>query len=209
MAQPGAGSGIDAVVFDVGGVIIDWNPRHLYRKLFDGDAAGMEWFLANVCTPEWNVMQDQGRTWDDAVGELSARHPAHAALIEAYALRWDEMVAGPVAGTAALIGDLAAAGVPLYGLSNFSREKFPGVRRRFPELDALRGIVVSGEIGMIKPEAEIYHHFLDRFGLEAGACVFIDDQPRNVEAAIAAGMRGVVFTSAAALRRTLGELGVL
>lgn len=200
---------VQAVVFDVGGVILDWNPRHLYRKLFAADTARMEWFLSHVCTPRWNAMQDQGRTWADAVDELSASHPEHAELIAAYALRWDEMVAGPVAGTIDLIEDLAGRGVPLYGLSNFSKEKFPEMRRRYPVFDAFRGIVVSGEIGMIKPDAAIYRHFLDRFGLDAAACLFVDDQPANVEAAIAQGMQGVVFTSAADLRHTLGTWALL
>lgn len=200
---------VRAVVFDVGGVIIDWNPRHLYRKLFTGDVAAMEWFLANVCTPEWNAMQDRGRTWAEAVTTLSARHPAHAALIAAYASRWDEMVAGPVAGTLDLIAELQGNGVPLYALTNFSPETFPGVRRRYPVFDTFAGIVVSGEIGMIKPEPAIYRHFLDRFGLDAAQCVFIDDQPANVAAAVAQGMRGEVFTSAAALRPALAALSLL
>lgn len=135
-----------AVVFDIGGVILDWNPRHLYRKLFDGDAAQMEWFLAHVCTAAWNAEQDRGRTWADAVAALAAQHPEYAGLIAAYAERWDEMVAGPIAGTLDLIAALAGRGVPLYGLSNFSFEKFPSMRRRYPVFEAFLGIVVSGEI---------------------------------------------------------------
>lgn len=198
-----------AVVFDIGGVILDWNPRHLYRKLFDGDAAQMEWFLAHVCTAAWNAEQDRGRTWADAVAALATQHPEHAGLIAAYAERWDEMVAGPIAGTLDLIAALAGRGVPLYGLSNFSFEKFPSMRRRYPVFDAFLGIVVSGEIGMIKPEPAIYRHFLARFGLDAADCLFVDDQPANVEAAIAEGMQGVVFTGPDALRQRLADHALL
>jgi len=197
-----------AVIFDVGGVLIDWNPRHLYRKLFGGDDAAMERFLADVCTMDWNLRQDAGRPFAEAVADLAALHPEHAALIEAYDSRWEEMVPGPVPGSEAIVRALKARGVPLYALTNFSREKFALTRARFAVLALFDGIVVSAEIGLVKPDPAIYHHLLDCFGLAAGDCVFIDDNAQNVAAAAALGMTAIRFTSAEALARDLAGLGL-
>ena len=147
-----------AVVFDLGGVLIDWNPRHLYRKLLPDDAS-IEEFLAEVCTSEWNYQQDAGRTVAEAVGELSGRHPDKAPLIAAYYERWEEMLGGAIEASVALLEELDAAGVPLYALTNWSRETFPIARRRFPFLERFRGIVVSGEEGAAKPDPPVsYTH---------------------------------------------------
>jgi 2-haloacid dehalogenase len=196
------------VVFDLGGVLIDWDPRRLYRKLLP-DEATVEAFLAEVCTAEWNHQQDAGRTCAEAVAELSGRHPERADLITAYYQRWEEMLGGEIADSVELLGELEAAGVPLYALTNWSRETFPIARRRFEFLGRFRGIVVSGEERAAKPDPRIYRTLLERYRLDAGACLFVDDVARNVESARAAGMDGILFTSAAALRRELTARSIL
>ena len=198
---------IDAVIFDLGGVLIDWNPRHLYRRLF-ADEAEMERFLAEVCTPAWNLEQDRGRPWAVAIAELAARHPDKAELIAAYRGRWPEMLNGAIAGTVALLERLHDAGVPLYALTNWSAETFPYAERLFPFLDLFRGIVVSGRIGMVKPEPTIYRHALARFGLHPKRTLFIDDAPHNVEGARAVGLNAIRFEGAEALARDLARYGL-
>ena len=195
------------VVFDLGGVLIDWNPRHLYRKLLPDDAS-VEAFLAEVCTHDWNVQQDAGRTVAEAVAELSARHPERAELVAAYYGRWEEMLGGAIEEAVAVLEELDAARVPLYALTNWSRETFPIARRRFDFLQRFRGIVVSGEERAAKPDPRIYRILLERYQLDPAACLFIDDVARNAEGARAAGMEAIVYTSAAELRRQLAERSI-
>lgn len=196
------------VVFDIGGVLIDWDPRYLYRKLL-GDEAAVERFLTEVCTPEWNREQDRGRPWPEAVAELSARYPAQADLVAAYHARWDDMVAGPISGTVDLLAGLRERGVPCYALTNFSVEMFERVRRRFDFLGWFDGIVVSGAEGLVKPDPRIYRLLLERFGLDPAATLYVDDQPANVTAARALGMRAHQFTGVPDLRTTLIEADLL
>jgi 2-haloacid dehalogenase len=197
-----------AVVFDLGGVLIDWDPRYLYRKLL-ADEAAVEDFLATVTTPEWNAEQDRGRPFAQGVAELVRRHPAHAAAIAAYHERWTEMLGGEVPGTVAVLAELRAAGVPLYALSNWSAETFRLTRGRFPFLEWFDGVVVSGEEGVIKPDRRIFELLLERFGLVPDATVFVDDSPANVAAARDLGMDAVRFHDAAGLRRDLAARGLL
>jgi 2-haloacid dehalogenase len=197
------------VVFDLGGVLVDWNPRYLYRTLFDGDEAAMERFLAEVCTPAWNDEQDRGRPWDEACALLVRDHPDKRALIEAWPSRFDETMAGPIDGTVEILAELRARDVPLYALSNWSAETFPRARARFPFLQWFRGIVISGALRMAKPDREIYRYLLDTYALRAEDVVFIDDAPRNVDVAASLGMHAVRFTDAAALRATLVDLALL
>lgn len=199
-----------SVIFDVGGVLIDWNPRHLYRKLFDGNSDGlMERFLAEVCTPEWNLRQDAGRPFADAVAELSERFPDCADLIAAYDSRWEEMVPGAHDETIDIVRELKAQGTPLYCLTNFSGEKFPLMRRRFDVFDLFDGIIVSAEVGMVKPDPAVYRYLVQRFGLETCSCLFVDDAEANVEAAALIGMQAVRYQSSRQLRRELQMRGVL
>jgi len=198
----------EAVVFDLGGVLIDWDPRYLYRKLFRDEAA-VEEFLATVATPEWNAEQDRGRPFADAVAELAARHPARAAAIAAYHQRWREMLGGDIPGTVALLAELRAAGVPVYALSNWSAETFPLARERFPFLAWFDGLVISGEERLAKPDRRIFELLLDRFGLTPATTVFVDDSAANVAAAGAAGLDAVLFRDAAQLRRDLTARGLL
>jgi 2-haloacid dehalogenase len=202
-------NGIDAVVFDLGGVLIDWDPRHLYRKLFPGDEAGMERFLAEVVTPQWNQRQDTGRPWSVAIEELVAEHPDQRELIEAFRARWPETLRGPIQASVDILAELRRIGLGLYALTNWSAETFALARPMFPFLAWFRGIVVSGEEGIGKPEPEIFRRLLDRYGLRADRTLFIDDVAVNVEAAARLGMRALAFVDPARLRRDLAALGLV
>ena len=197
-----------AVVFDLGGVLIDWNPRYLYRQLFDDDAA-MEAFLADVVTADWNGQQDAGRTWADAVDTLSAEHPEHAELIAAYWHRWLETLGDAIAPTVTILAELRTTGVRLLALSNWSAETFPLARPRYPFLEWFEGIVVSGELGIAKPDPRIFRYLLEHHDLAPATTVFIDDSEANVRAAAALGMNGIRFVDARSLRRELVGLGLL
>jgi 2-haloacid dehalogenase len=197
------------VVFDLGGVLLEWNPRHLYRKLFGGDDDAMEAFLGSVCTEDWNERQDAGRSFADGVAELLPKYPQHARLIEAFGARFDEMIPGAIDDSVAVLHELKRAGVPLYALTNWSSETFPPQRRRFPFLALFDGIVVSGDEGVIKPDPRIFRILLERYGVAAGDAVFIDDVQANAAAAAALGIHGIHFRSPALLRAELAMLGLL
>jgi 2-haloacid dehalogenase len=194
------------VVFDLGGVLLDWNPRHLYRKLFD-DEASMESFLTDVCSPAWNERQDAGRPFHEAVAELAPKHPDKLHLINAWRERFSEMIPGPLAGTVDILRDLVSRNVPVYALSNWSAETFPSQKPRFPFLDWFHGVVLSGAEGCIKPDERIFRILLDRYGLTARETVFIDDNPKNAQAASPLGIHGIHFQSPGQLRRELAALG--
>lgn len=174
---------IDAVVFGLGGVLIDWDPRYLYRKLFPGDEAAMEHFLSAVVDFKWNAHQDAGRPFAEAMAGTRARHPQYTSLIEAFDSRWEEMLASPIHGAVALLDSLRQRGVPLYALANWSKEKFPIARARFDFFAWFDGIVVSGEEGLIKPDPAIFHRLIERYGLEPSTTLFIDDMAYNTDAA--------------------------
>ena len=198
----------DAVVFDLGGVLIDWNPRHLYRKLFE-DEAKMERFLSEVCSPVWNVTLDAGMSFDEGIAELLRRHPDEAHLIRAWKERWEEMLGGAIEGAVALLDELHAAGMPLYALTNWSAETFPIGRRHFPFLERFRDIVVSGQEKIVKPDPRIFELLVRRTGVAPERTVFIDDAERNVAAAARLGFRAVRFTDPESLRASLTALGAL
>ena len=196
------------VIFDFGGVLIDWNPRYLYRQLFD-DADAMEAFLANVCSPDWNAQQDAGRPAAEAIAERTALFPEHAELIAAYFERFDEMMRGALDDTVAVLSELRARGVPLFGLTNWSADTYPHAAARFDFLDWFDGIVVSGVERMKKPDRRIFELLLQRHGIAPAEAIFIDDSPDNVAAAAAVGLHAHHFTGAAALRAELQRLGLL
>jgi len=196
-------------VFDLGGVLIDWNPRHLYRKLFAGDDAAMEHFLANVCTTAWNSQQDAGRTFAEACASLKLEHPHQAELIDAWFDRQDEMLAGSISGTVEILAELHARRVPIYALSNWSAETFPIAQKRFEFLQWFDGIFLSAEARVIKPNPQIYQHFFKTFAIDPAQTVFIDDLPPNVAAAAALGMHAILFSNPTALRDELGKIGLL
>ena len=204
-----ANQGRNIVVFDLGGVLIDWDPRHLYRKLFAGDEAAMEDFLATVCTREWHRRHDAGRSFAEGARILKDQHPDRAALIDAFGARQGEMMAGPIAGTVEILEELRDRGTPLYALSNWPVEGFASARERFHFLAWFRGIVISGEIGAIKPQPRIYETLLDRFAIDPRSAVFIDDVEVNAAAARPFGMHAIHFTNPTALRAELVALGLL
>jgi 2-haloacid dehalogenase len=196
-------------VFDLGGVLVDWNPRYLYRKLFAGDDTAMEYFLANVCTSSWNSQQDAGRTFAEGCATLKLLYPNHAAYIDAWFLRHDEMLAGHIPGTVEILADLRAGRVPLYALSNWSTETFPTARRKFEFLQWFRGILLSGEAQLVKPDPRIFELFIQTFGVDPAQAVYIDDLPQNVAAARNLGMHGIVFRNSDDLREELIDLELL
>ena len=180
------------VVFDIGNVLLRWDPRNLYRAIFD-DEAEMEWFLGNVCTHDWNVEQDRGRDWDEAVALLVKDHPKHEPHIRAFHERWHETVSGVFEDHVALLQRLREAGVPNYCITNFSGAKFAEATVRFPFLARFDGVVVSGDERLLKPDPAIYHLLLSRYGLRADDCIFIDDSRANVQAARAVGMQAIQY----------------
>jgi 2-haloacid dehalogenase len=202
------GHGVHAVVFDLGGVLIDWNPRYLYGGLFGGDSEAMEAFLGEVCTPEWNSRLDAGRPWGEAVAELAARHPEARDLIVAYHERWDEMLGGPIEGVVEILRELRAGGIPLFALSNWSAEKFPIAKARYPFLAWFRDIVISGDVGTIKPDPAMFRALVQRAGIDPGTTVYVDDSGPNVAAAAALGFAAVRFVGAEPLRRDLASRGL-
>lgn len=203
-----AGGGVEAVVFDLGGVLIDWNPRYLYRKMFTNEEE-MEDFLTTVVTNEWHVEQDRGRTMEEATALLLSEHPRHGREIEAYYARWDEMFGGPISGTVEVLRELRETGLPLYALTNWSAEVFPLARRQYDFLKWFDDIVVSGEERIIKPDKEIYDMLVQRTGLDPTTTVFIDDSRPNVFAAEELGFTGIEFRNAGQLREELARLEVL
>ena len=197
-----------ALVFDFGGVLMDWNPRYLYQKFFPGDPQAVEQFLAEIGFFEWNGRQDAGRPFSQAVAELCALHPEHEALIRAYDTRWEETIGGAIEPTVALLRTLREAGYPLYALSNWSVEKFAIVRPQYEFFNWFDRIVISGEAGVAKPDARIFYYLLEQTGRPAEACVFIDDSEENIRVAGRLGFKTVLYRSAGQLAAELGELGI-
>ena len=208
LAEIGAMTKITTVVFDLGRVLVQWDLRHLFAKLID-DADELDWFLANVVTPEWHFQHDAGRPLADMLPELKAQFPAYARHIDAYATRFNETVPGPVSGSFEIVDELAARGVPLYAITNFGAEFWDGFRPTQLIFDHFRDIIVSGVEKMVKPDAAIYQLALARFNLSAGEAIFIDDNLDNVMAARENGFAAHHFTDAQTLRAELSALGLV
>lgn len=206
-SQYGKLSGMNAVIFDLGGVLIDWNPRYLYRKLLD--ESSMEEFLATVCTPEWNIRQDWGRPIAAAVAELSARYPDKGELIEAYYRRFGETLGDANDAVVEILRELRERTVPLYALSNWSAETFPTARDRFDFLGWFNDILVSGEVQVAKPDPRIFDIAIERFAVDPATTLFIDDSAANVTAGAAAGLHIHLFTDTPSLRTALNNAGIL
>ena len=188
----GDGVVIEAVIFDFGNVLIGWDPEHLYRHLIP-DAADRRFFLEQVCTSEWNIQQDYGRPWSEAIEAKVAEHPAFEAHIRAFRARAGEMLTGLIPEGNALLAKLHGAGVPCHGLTNWSGDTFEECRPQLGFLSCLQHVAVSGHLKMGKPHPGIYLHLLEKIGLPAEACAFIDDSPANIEAAERLGMTGILF----------------
>ena len=199
---------LTTAIFDLGKVVIDWDQRHLYRDLIP-DPAAMEHFLTHVLTDESREKVDAGEPAAESVARLSAAHPAHADLIQAYYDQFDRTMRGPVDGMVPMLEQLKARGIRLYALSNWGVETFPLARRCFGFLDLFEDIVISGVVRLVKPDPRIYHLALDRFSVRAEEAVFIDDMPANVAAAESVGLTAIRFSGAAELTRRLATLGLL
>ncbi|MGF6816425.1 2-haloacid dehalogenase [Paraburkholderia atlantica] len=203
---------IKTVVFDFGGVLIDWSPEYLYRELIP-DESERRWFLTHVCSMDWVIRQDGGQPIVEATDELIAQFPDHAPLIRAFYERWHQMVAGVLDDGIALMEKLEAAEVPLFGLTNWSAETFPYAWEHYPVLRRFRDIVVSGRVKLVKPDPAIFAEMRRRIelqlpGVEPAELVFIDDNAKNAEAATALGWHGVHHTNAAQTEAKLRELGL-
>jgi 2-haloacid dehalogenase len=199
---------VEAVVFDIGGVLLDWNPRHLYRKLFQDETA-MNRFLAEVCTLEWHDAHDRGAPVEQSCARLAARHPEQAEFIWAWGRRSEEMIAGPIGGTVEMLRALKETDVRCYALTNMEAETYPLRLERFDFLRWFEGTVVSAHEGIAKPDREIFERLLARFELAPDRTLMIDDSARNIQAARRLGMRTVQFESPEQLRGRLEEEGLL
>lgn len=177
-------------VFDVGNILLRWDPRNLYVKIFD-DPDEMAFFLEEVCTGPWNLEQDRGRSWEEAIAEASARHPDYAPAIQAYRARWTEMLGPPIAENVALLETLRAKGVPCYAITNFAADTFALSQARFPFLNGFDGVICSGLEGVVKPDPAIFRLLLERYGLKAEDCLFIDDSAHNVAGAARLGFNTI------------------
>lgn len=198
---------IDTVVFDIGGVLLDWSPDYLYTELIP-DAVQREHFLTNVASPAWNKQQDAGRSWAEAVTELSSLHPEHAEWIEAYDTGWLRMARGLFDDTVEVFTDLLDAGIPTYALTNFSAEKWEVATTTFPVLNRFLGAVVSGTEQTVKPDEKIYRILLERYELDAARTFYTDDVQDNVEGARAVGIDAELYVDADTLREQLRTRGL-
>lgn len=198
-----------AIIFDFGGVLVDWNPRYLYRKLMPGDEPGMERFLVETDFAGWNHRMDAGRPFSEGVADLCTRFPHYCRLIRAYDDRFLETLGGPIPGTVEILHRLYTTGLPLYGLSNWSAEKFRLVRQHYEFFNWLQDMVISGEVGMAKPDPRIFKAALAMVDRPAGECLFIDDMPANIETARSLGFQVIHFENPAQLERELVGRGLL
>jgi 2-haloacid dehalogenase len=204
---PGQLPPIEAVVFDVGGVLLDWNPRHLYRKLF-ADESEMEMFLTEICSPAWHAPHDRGVSTAASCEELASRYPEYSELIWAWSRRSEEMIGGVDTGTVEVLRAVRETGLPCYALTNMEAETYPLRLRRFPFLRWFDGTVVSGQEGVAKPDPAIFTRLLDRFGLMAKTTLMIDDTQENLYAASKLGMQTIQFRSSRELRTQLESAGL-
>ena len=201
-------AGVTTVVFDLGGVLIDWSPYHLYRGLMV-DEAEIDAFLEEIGFSAWNAQLDAGRSWPAAVEDLATRYPHRRALIEAFHARWSETLGEAIHGTVDILRELLDAGVRVIALSNWAADTFPQALERFAFLGWFEGIVISGEVGVGKPDPRIFEALLTRFGLDAADAVFVDDSPANVAAAARLGFHALPFSSPDDFRAELVALGLL
>lgn len=200
---------IDTIVFDLGGVLIDWNPRYLYRKIFSTEEE-VEWFLSNICTSEWNDEQDGGRSFEEATRLLVERFPEHREPIEAWYARWKETISGPISGTVEVLREIRdSKKYRLYALTNWSAETFPWALENFEFLHWFEGIVVSGVEKCRKPLPQFFQILFDRYSVNPSKAIFIDDNHANIKAGSALGLQTISFTSPEDLRKELRARGVV
>lgn len=201
--------GMKTVLFDLGGVLIRWNPRNLFQKLFPDDPEGMEAFLSTVCTPWWNLEQDQGRSLAEGTRILQEQAPEHFDLIAAYYDRWEEMLAGEISENVELLREIASSGRQVLAITDWSAETFPIARRKFDFLDLFQGIVVSGEEKCLKPSPKLFGILQDRYDTTPDSTIFIDDSHENVDGAAQLGYDSILYSNPTQLRSELAARGVV
>lgn len=199
---------IQTVIFDLGGVLIDWNPRYLYRKLMKSEVE-IEYFLSHVCTPAWNAQQDAGRPFHEGVAVLIKQHPQHRELIEAYHQRWEEMLGDAIWESVEIFWQIKSTSVPVYALTNWYAETFPPTKKKFDFLHEFDGIVVSGEEKVAKPDPRLFDILLRKYKIAASTALYIDDHADNIATAKQFGLHTIHFHNAPQLRQVLQELQVL
>ena len=202
-------SSIKAIIFDFGNVLLEWDPRHVYQRYFPNDPDGIERFLNEVNFADWNLQQDKGRTFAEGIAVLSQQFPHYSHLIQAYHDDWIHSVTGAINGTVNILKRLKQAGYPLYGLSNWSAETFPRARAKYDFFDLFDGIVLSGDVGLVKPDPQIYQIMLRKIGRPAQECLFIDDSLTNIQQAQTMGFITIHFQSPEQLENALRDLKLL
>jgi len=200
---------IKAIIFDFGGVLLEWDPHNLYRRFFPSQPQAMEDFLAEIDFYNWNAQQDMGRSFAEGNKELIAQFPQHAELIEAYFENWEDSITGAIEGTVEILHTLKEQGWPLFGLSNWSAETYPRARQKYPFFDMFDDIVLSGEVKLNKPHPAIFNLLLNKIGYSAPECILIDDSQPNVEAAKGLDFHTVLFQSPSQLRVELEKYHIL
>lgn len=202
-------SNIKTIIFDLGGVLIDWNPEYLYTKIFDNDQQKMSWFLSEICPYSWNEDQDAGKSWPLAIEEKVAEHPQYREWIEAYFYRWEEMLGGSLQGTVDILNQLVSSQkYQILALTNWSADTFPKALQIFDFLHWFDGIVVSGKENTRKPFPEIYQILFDRYNVTPAEAIFIDDNVKNIEMGGQLGLNCINFKSPASLRAELKEFNI-
>jgi 2-haloacid dehalogenase len=200
---------IQAIIFDFGNVLIKWDPHKLFEKYFDNNTAAIDHFLAEINFDDWNLSQDKGYPFRKAVSELSAQFPQYAPLIHAYDAEWEKSITGIIPETVEILFRLKAAGYRLYGLTNWSAEKFAIVRHKYTFFKLFEDIIVSGEVKLIKPDPAIFSLMLQKIHLKPEECLLVDDSVKNTETAQMMGFATHHFTSSARLEVELRQRGIL
>ncbi|MCD6542966.1 MAG: HAD family phosphatase [Flavobacteriaceae bacterium] len=201
---------IDTIIFDLGGVLIDWNPEYVYKKVFNGDQQKVDWFLNNICTSDWNIEQDAGRTLSEGTELLVNQFPEYEKLIRIFYDKWEEMIGGIIKETEDILYNLKRQDkYKLYALTNWSHETFHVPLKRYDFFNNFEGIVVSGEEKTRKPFLKIYKILLERYHLKPEKCLFIDDNYDNILSAEKLGINGLHYKSATQLKEDLNKFGVL
>ena len=199
---------ITTIIFDLGGVLVDWNPEYVFLKEFKGDRKKMKWFLENICTMDWNEQIDVGKLIKDATNEKIKEFPQYENLIRMYYGKWENMLKGEISDTVNILKALHSTAYRLFALTNWSAETFPVAIKRFDFLKLFDGIVVSGQIKMLKPEKEIYEYILNKYKLKSSECIFIDDRLSNVKGAELVGMHGIKFDTSQQLKSELKKYNI-
>jgi len=200
---------IQAIIFDFGGVLIDWDPRYLYRRHFPDQPKAMDQFLNEINFYEWNAQQDKGRSFTEGIAELSMQFPHHAHLIQTYFDCWEESISGPMGGSVELLRRLKQSGYPIYGLSNWSAETYPRARLMYPFFDLFDDVVLSGVVKLNKPDPAIFNLLLNKVGSTAPECLLIDDSQPNIDTAKKLGFVTIHFTSPEQLHTELQRLKLI